>query len=153
VLVVSIFLMHILIFPLTSHLTPHHSVIRKDPGVAHIFLKRITISVTFSVVNTSLIFVHGDIAKFVISWWSMCLYCFWLCLECWETPPEVYVQTLEYWRRTVTIGKNKTERKKARKHRFNEVRQLPTSSGQKRREILLINQFRLQILGTIPPII
>jgi len=37
-------------------------------------------------------------------------------------PSEVCVQTPEYCRRTVTIGKNKTERKKARKHRFNEVR-------------------------------
>jgi len=38
------------------------------------------------------------------------------------------------------IGKNKIDRKKATKYRFNKVRQLPTFSGQKGREILLINQ-------------
>jgi len=37
-----------------------------------------------------------------------------------------------------------------RKHRFNKVRQLPTSWGQKGREILLISQFRLRSMGTIP---
>ena len=52
-------------------------------------------------------------------------------------PPKVYMQILEYCSRTITIGKNK-KREKTRKHRFNEVQQLPMSSGQKERD--LINQ-------------
>ena len=37
------------------------------------------------------------------------------------------------------------KKKKARTHKFNEVQQLPMSSGQKGREILLINQLQYTI--------
>ena len=43
------------------------------------------------------------------------------------------------------IRKNKTNEKEREKHRFNQVRQLPTSLGRKEKELLLINQFRLQV--------
>jgi len=54
--------------------------------------------------------------------------------------PEVYVQTSEFCHRIVTITARINQREK---HKFNEVRQLPVLSRQTRREILLINQFRL----------
>ena len=44
-----------------------------------------------------------------------------------------------------------TKWKKARIHEFNEIRQLPTSSGKKGRELLLINQLQDTINGRQHP--
>ena len=50
----------------------------------------------------------------------------------------------------INIKRTKNNEKENEKHRFNEVQQLPTSSRQKRREILFINQFTLQLMEAIP---
>jgi len=45
--------------------------------------------------------------------------------------PEVYVQTLKFSCRIFTNTVRENQREKQESHRFNEVRQLPTSWGQR----------------------
>ena len=51
---------------------------------------------------------------------------------------------------TRDLHEQTSKEKKERKRKFNEVRQLHTSSGRKEREILLNNNYKIQSMKTIP---